>query len=62
MIINNPDIVRIVLDPPETYAPLAVDPDAQLPGALALERFEPVSRRVPKVLDRSGRIQLSQLP
>jgi hypothetical protein len=62
MIIDNLDIVGIVIDPSETNAPLIVDPNAHLPGALVLEPFEPVPRRVPEVLNRARCVQLAQLP
>jgi hypothetical protein len=61
MVVDNLDIMRVMPDPPEADAPLVIDPDAHLSGALAFQRFEPVSRRVPQVLDRPRRIQLAQL-
>ena len=55
-------VLRIAILPNEADSPLIVDPDAQLPGAPASERFEPVSRRVPRVLNRARRVELAQLP
>jgi hypothetical protein len=42
MVINDFDIECIAVRKPETDSPLLVDPDAPLPLAVTLERFQPV--------------------
>jgi glycosyltransferase involved in cell wall biosynthesis len=42
MIVDNLNIMTVMTHPPEANAPLIVDPDSYLAGALALEHFEPV--------------------
>jgi glycosyltransferase involved in cell wall biosynthesis len=42
MIVDNLNIMTVMTHPPEANAPLIVDPDIYLAGALALEHFEPV--------------------
>jgi hypothetical protein len=58
VVIDNLDVVRVMPVTPEADAPLIVDPDAHLAGVFAFEDLEPVARRVPQVLEGSGRIQL----
>ena len=41
--------LRIAVRPDEADAELVVDPDTILPGPIAFERFQPVSRERPKV-------------
>jgi hypothetical protein len=62
MIVDDLDLVRFLIGPPETDAPLIVDPNAHLPGASAPQHFEPVSGRVAQVLDRTRGIQLAKFP
>lgn len=47
--------------PTETDPELIVNADAMLPGAVTLERFEPVSGRHSEVFQSSRDLQLSQL-
>jgi hypothetical protein len=61
MIVDNLNIMSVITHPPEANAPLIVDPDAYLAGALALEHFEPVSRWDLQILDRPRCIHLAQL-
>src|ERR1700680_866899 len=61
MIVDNLNIMSAMTHPPEANAPLIVDPDTYLAGALALEHFEAVSRRDLQVLDRPRCIHLAQL-
>ena len=48
VVVHDLDPVRAVLLP-EKQAPLVVDPDAVLPGAVALQRFELVAGRNPQI-------------
>jgi len=43
MIINNLNIVRIALKPPEANSPLIIDPDAVLAGAIAPQHLKTVA-------------------
>jgi hypothetical protein len=45
MIIHNLDIERPIGRPSEADAPLPIDPNAELPAPVALERLQLVSRR-----------------
>jgi len=45
VIVDDFDVMRIAIAPAEADAPLAVDADAVLSFAIALQRFQPVARR-----------------
>jgi len=45
MIIRELDIVGVAVREAKAQPPLVVDPDAHLPGAVALRRLEPVAGR-----------------
>ena len=62
MIVDDLDIVGITVSPEEADAPLVVDPNAVGSGAIALQGFQLVARRDPKVLQLSGAVQVQQLP
>ena len=61
MVIHNFHFVRARF-PAEADPPLIVDADAVLSGATAFQRFQPVARRHPQVLQLRCRVQLQQLP
>jgi len=58
VIINNLDIGRIALMPDKAYAPLVIDPDAPLVGAIAGKRFKPIARWYTEKVNRGCRLKL----
>ena len=60
VIIDDLHIVRPVLCPTEADAPLHVDPNAVLTGAVAPQRFQPVARQRGKVPERLRAVQQDQ--
>jgi hypothetical protein len=54
MVVNKLNIVGIAIAPNEANAPLFVDAGAVLTSALAVERFQPVSRRAGKIIQGAG--------
>jgi len=61
VIVHDLDIFRACNRPPETDPKLLVHANAMLPGTVALERFEPVSRWDTEVFKPSRDLQLSKL-
>src|SRR5207302_8843273 len=55
------DIVRVSFLPAKANPPLAIDPDAPLPGALALQRLQPVRWRHTQIVQRPCPMQHHQL-
>ena len=51
MVVDDLYIMGAVIIPSEADTPLVVDPDTHLPCAIGLEDLEPVTRRVPEILD-----------
>src|SRR5579883_2350374 len=49
MVVDDLDIESVTSDPTEANAPLIVDADTHLTGAVALEHFEPISGWVAQV-------------
>jgi hypothetical protein len=45
VVVHNLDIPGIATGPPKANAPLAIDPDAHLPGAVTFEAFQPIAWR-----------------
>ena len=62
MVINDFNIFSTSFCPSEADAPLPVYTDAVLSGAIALERFQPVTGRYSQILDICGNFKLSQFP
>ena len=60
MVIDNLDLIGISSFPPEANAPLLVDADAPLPGAVMGQRFQPVGGRQPQIFDAGNGIELRQ--
>jgi len=56
VVVDDLDIFGSSFIPAETYSPLVVDPDAPLPGAVALQRFKPISGRNPEIVNSPGGI------
>jgi len=61
VVVRDLDLEGIPGVPPEADAPLVVDPDAELPGAVSDEPLEAVARWHAKVREVHGRVQLAQL-
>ena len=61
MIIDNVDLPSVSITPNETNAPLVVDANAMLPGAVASKNFEPVAGRDPQVIKAASRVDCHQL-
>lgn len=56
MVVDNLDIVGISVGPPETYAPLVVDANAELIFSIAGEFLQSVPGRHSKIIKRLRRI------
>src|SRR5262249_52866682 len=61
VIVDDLDVFGIAIGPSKADAPLIVDPDAHLSGAVAFEGFESIPRRIAKVLDRRRSVKLAEL-
>ena len=61
MVIDDLDVVCVSVRPAEANAPLVVDADAVLAPAVALQHFQPVSRRDEQVLKGPGLAEVEQL-
>jgi hypothetical protein len=61
MVVRDLDLERIPGVPPEADAPLVVDSDAVLPGAVSDEPLEAVAGWHAQVREVHGRVQLAQL-
>jgi hypothetical protein len=61
MIVNDFNIVGTIRRPDKTDAPLIIDPDRVLPGAVSPEQFEPVAGRTAQIVQPHGGIQHFQL-
>jgi len=62
MIVHDLNVQSISLVPPEAHAPLIVDSNAVLPGAMAGELFQPVPGRCPQIFKGRRSVQDEQLP
>jgi hypothetical protein len=60
VVIDDLDIEGITVLETETHAPLVVDADAPLAGAIALQGFEMIGKRLAQVLRTRGAIQVAQ--
>ena len=61
MVVHNLDLMRAVVAPDEDQAPLPVDPDGVLAGAVAAQGLQPVAGRDAQVVQPLRRIQHRQL-
>ena len=61
MIVHDLRVVGLPFPPREAESPLIVDPDAVLPRAIRLERFQAVARRNSKVFESPGRMKVEKL-
>jgi hypothetical protein len=62
VIVNDLHLLWPSIRPHEADPPLVVDSDAVLPGAIALESFQPVSRWETKIVELFRRPHLAQFP
>ena len=60
VVIGDFDVMGAILVPSEADAVLVVDPDRILPGAVALERLEPVARRGAQIIEPMGGVEHRQ--
>jgi len=56
------DVVRIAVDEAKTDAPLVIDRNGVLPGAVSLQRMEPIARRYAQVGELERRMDGFELP
>jgi hypothetical protein len=61
VVVDYLDILRAGCCPPEADAVSVIDSDAVLAFPIAAKGFEPISRRYPKIFERVGDLQLSEL-
>jgi hypothetical protein len=61
MVVHDLNVLSTYSRPAEANPELIVNTDAILPGAIALERFEPIARRHPEILEPSCDLQLPKL-
>ena len=60
MIIDDLHVDRVPRSPSKANAPLLVDADAHLSGAVSLQNLEPITRRVPQILQCCRSMELPQ--
>lgn len=60
MVVHDFDMVRIALMPAKADAPLVVNADAVLAFSVAFERFQPVRRRNPQLIEIGDVIEHAQ--
>jgi hypothetical protein len=61
VIVHDLDVLSACGRPAEAHAELCVDPDAELSGAIASERFQPVARWYSEIFQPARDLQLSEL-
>jgi hypothetical protein len=61
MIVNDLDFVSIAVLPNEAYTILIVNPDAVLPQAAPLQRFQPIARKNRDIGECRGSMDLDKL-
>jgi hypothetical protein len=62
VIVDDLSIMRIAVRPPKTDTILVVHPNAVLPFAVILQRFQPIPRRHGKIVQLQRGIQNRKLP
>jgi len=62
MVINNFDIVDIAAFPFKTDSPLIIYANAVLPLPITFQDFQLIAWRLSEILERSGAVQIKQLP
>jgi hypothetical protein len=61
MIVDDLNLLSAAIAPYEANPPLIVDSDRVLASAVALERFEPIARRLTQIIQCADAIQQQQL-
>lgn len=61
MVVNDLNVVGIAILPAKADAPLIIDANTVLSGAIPVELFEPIARRGPEIDHGLGRINDGQL-
>jgi hypothetical protein len=61
VIVHDLDFVRVPIQPSKAYAPLVVDPNAVMTGAIATERLESVPGRKPELIQANRGVDLHEL-
>jgi hypothetical protein len=61
MIVDDFDLFSAAIAPYEANPPLIVDSDRVLPLSIALERFEPVARRLTQIVQCADAVEQQQL-
>jgi len=62
VVIDNLDVARVSLGPPEADPPLVVDADAVLSASISTEFLQTVPRRNPQIIEQLGGIQDHEFP
>lgn len=62
MIVNDLDVVGVVLSPPETHAPLIVDPNAMPASPIAVQPLQSVAWRDAEIVEALGGVQRHEPP
>lgn len=57
MIIHNLNFVRAIVTPHETDTPLLIDPDAVLPCAVSMQRFQAITGQARQVYETRGTLE-----
>jgi hypothetical protein len=61
VIVDDLDVLRPSVRPPEADAPLLVDADAERTSPIPFELLKPVSGRHPQIIERLGGVEDEQL-
>jgi hypothetical protein len=61
MVVYDFNVVRFGAAPAETDAPLIIDPDTVLPGAITFQFLQSIPRRHSQVIKAIGRVEQKQL-
>lgn len=61
MIIHDPNLMRLAIDPPEDHPPLIIDPDGMKFPQLALELLQSIRRRQHQVVEPACSINRFEL-
>jgi len=61
VVIHNFNVMRVPVAPHKTHPPLVVDANAVLSKPVTGQCFQPVARRHPQKIQRSGSVDLLQL-
>ena len=62
MVVDNLNLIRIPVSPPKANAPLIVDANTVLTGAISFQLFKSIARRDSQVVKLLGGVYESELP